>query len=233
MSLASAILPAGAMGADLAAAKQLYHDGQFLEAANAARSLGGKQGYILYMRSVVAHGRYNAPEAEREAIFGQAWTIAREAMEMYPDDPEILIQTAAVLGRYGSAIGTRRALERDYINRVGAILERAVALDPDNAEAIGALGTWHARLIGEGGFLAAMLSSAKRDEGITLLSRAEGLVGDNLPLLYTMARGWRALEMEERALKLLERALALPKSDAYSNLVRERAERLAARLGGS
>ena len=218
--------PAG----DLETAQRLFHDGDFLAAAEKAAPLGTAESYAVAIRSLLVHGRYRAEEGQRLATYERAIQLFEAALEIYPEDPELFVLAAAILGRYGKEIGPREALKQHLFRRGREMLEKAVALAPDLGTAVGGLGSWHGRLLGEGGFFARTLTRADSDTGRELLERAEPLAGEDVALLFAMARGWSGLGENERARRLLARAIASPASDAYSELVRDRARYLDSKL---
>lgn len=211
-------------------ARRLFHEGAFAAASEAAQPAGTVEAYRIAILGLITHGRYHAAEAERPGFYERALVLAEEARAAFPQEPYILVLSAHVLGRYGKAIGARKALGEGLFRQGREFLEEALRIAPEFGPALGGLGSWHGRLIGEGGFLALLLTEADPDTGRELLERAEPLAGNDVALLFSMARGWDGLGDTARARSLLARALAVPAEGAYAQLIQERVRRMDARL---
>ena len=73
------------------------------------------------------------------------------------------------MGRYTQTIGVMKAFRQGFAARIREAFERALALDPDMAEAHISMGAWHVEGIKEGGFMARVtLGASKKVGGGTL-----------------------------------------------------------------
>lgn len=211
-------------------ARRLFVKGLFQEAAALAETEESAEGLALAADSLGAHGLVNLPKEDREPVYAKAVEAAESGLERWPEDPGLLVAAASSLGRYGNAVGNRRAFEEKVALRSRDYLIRALEADPDCPAALAGLGGWHARLAAEGGFLAKMLMGADRSEGMRLIARAEPLVQDKPDLLYEMGRARSKAGDASGARRLLEAAVATKGPGVYADHYRARAQRLLDRL---
>ncbi len=225
LALAPALAaPASAQTIDTARA--LYAEGRFLEAARDAKLLKTSEGYTLAANSLAVHGFFNAEDGRKQALFKEAIALAEEAVRVGPGNPQAHIELAHAKGRYAETIGTLEAIEEGFAVQVRNAAEKALALKPDLAAAHLVLGTWHARVIGEGGFMARMLYGASEKDALAHYDKALELApGKKYPLVQ-YAQGLLLLDDDDNrgiARRLFARAIALPSADALDRLVHKQA----------
>lgn len=211
-------------------ARRLFVEGQFLEAAALAEEDGSAEGLVLAAASLGAHGLVNLPRDDREPVYARAVEVTEAGLKRWPEDPGLLVAAATALGRYGNAVGNRRAFEEKVALRSKDYLVKALEANPGFPAALAGLGGWHARLAAEGGFLAKMLMGADRSEGLRLMARAEPLVQEEPDLLYEMGRARSKAGDVPGARRLLEAAAATVAPGVYADHYRTRAQRLLDRL---
>ena len=225
LALAPALAaPASAQTIDTA--RSLFAEGRFLDATRDAKLLKTSEGYALAANSLAVHGFFNAKDGRKQALFKEAITLAEEAVRLGPGNPQAHIQLAHAKGRYAETIGTLEAIEEGFAEQVRNAAEKALALKPDLAAAHLVLGTWHARVIGEGGFMARMLYGASEKDALAHYEKALELApGMKYPLVQ-YALGLVLLDDDDHrrnARRLFERAIALPSADALDRLVHKQA----------
>lgn len=211
-------------------AGRLFEEGRFKEAAALAEEEGSAEGLSLAAASLGAHGLIDLPRSEREAVFAQAVRIAETGLKTWPEQPSLLVAAATALGRYGSAVGNRRAFDERVALRARDYLVKTLEVEADHPAALAGLGGWHVRLASEGGFLAKVLMGADKSKGRRLMERAEPLVLDEPDLLYELGRTWHKAGSPTSARRLLEAVLATDARGVYADYYRTRAEQLLGRL---
>ena len=217
-------VPASAQTID--AARSLFAEGRFLEAARNAQLLKTSEGNALAARALTVYGFFNAEDGRQQALFKEAITLAEEAVRLGPGNPQAHIELAHAKGRYAETIGTLEAIEEGLAEQVRNAAERALALKPDLAAAHLALGTWHARVIDEGGFMARMLYGASEEDALAHYEKALELAPGKKHPLVQYALGLLLLDDDDHhrtARGLFARAIALPSADALDRLVHKQA----------
>ena len=234
MLAAALLLGATSLQADaLAEADAAFDAGRFLEAAQQAASTGSADGLMLAAKALRVHGSYLAAPEEQKGHFEQAMQHAQAAIELAPDDPWTHVESSSAIGRYAQTIGIGEALTGGYGGKMRDALHRALELDPDNAVAQLALGSWHANVVDRTGALVARMTfGATRKKAMEHLERALALAPNDKAVLLETGTALLVLDADkhrERALELLEAAAATPPTNAYETLLHGQAlERLEA-----
>ena len=226
------MLAAGGLQADaLADANAAFDAGRFLEAAEQAAAIGSADGLVLAARAHRVHGSHIAPPEEQQAHFRQAMDHAEQAIAAAPDDAWAHIESASAIGRYAETIGIGEALTGGFGGKMRDALQVALELDPDNAIAHLALGSWHANVVDRTGALVGRMTfGATRKKAMEHLERSLELWPDNKAVLLETGTALLVLDAKkhrERALELLEAATAAAPQGAYETLIHGQAlERL-------
>ena len=137
---------AAAHGQDLRQAHTLYDQGAMLKAADLARGFGTADGYALAAQATLVAAIYQVPGRPDETLLRQAAVDARAALTLDPDDVQALLRLAVALGYIDESHPIDAHLN-GTAHEGKALLDRALALAPDNAWAHGMLGVWHLRIV--------------------------------------------------------------------------------------
>ena len=229
---ATALFAANGLQADaLADANAAFDAGRFLEAAEQAVAIGTVDGFVLAARAHRVHGSHIAPPEEQQVHLRQAMDHAEQAIALAADDPWAHIESASAIGRYAETIGIGEALTGGYGGKMRDALQEALELDPDNAIAHLALGSWHANVVDRTGALVARMTfGATRKKAMEHLERSLELWPDSKAVLLEAGTALLVLDAKkhrERALELLRAAVASPADNAYDTLLHGQAlERL-------
>lgn len=130
-----------------------FHRGDFEQAVAAADEIGIKAHAVANKASGI-YATYLEDNARRQQdCFKQAIARAERAIEAMPDDPNAHYFHAFNLGRYSQSISVVKALKQGIGGKIQKSLQRALALQPDHAEAHTALGMYHAEIIDKVGKL--------------------------------------------------------------------------------
>lgn len=225
-------LGAPAHGQDLAEAHALYDRGVMLKAAELARGFGTADGYALASQSTLVAAVYQR-QGRDHALLQQAAADARAALALDPDHVAALLQLALAIG-YMAEEDPVGAHLNGSAHEGKALLDRALALAPDNAWAHGMLGVWHLRLVKYAGpLLAQSLYDASVDRGRERCAEAASLAPDDLAMRFGCAIS--LLEVQPRryadeAAEVLDTVVHLPAKDVAARLVQDEARRRLAEL---
>lgn len=217
------------IASELAAAQAAYVRGDFIYAAELARTAQSAAGHALAARSLLAHGDLLALPENRLEDFERAQADARKAIELDPDFFEGHLELAVALGLVGRQRGSLVAHLGGYASEARQHLDFILERDPDNVWANALLGGWHLEILYDGGALGAVLYGADAAEGLAHYRHALALEPDNgvIPYQFALqlfAAGSQAYEQEART--LLTRLFEGTPRNAVEMLTRERAARL-------
>ncbi|MCY3556588.1 MAG: hypothetical protein OXH56_14840 [Gemmatimonadetes bacterium] len=204
-------------------ARTAFEEGRFLEAADLAEAVGTSVGFALAAQSLAVYGHYVAASDDRKGFFERAMKLGEEAVRADSTNKEAYYQSAHAVGRYALTVGTFTALRRGLAGRVRGLLESALAIDPDFADAHMAFGGWHAG-IARAGRVARFLYKGNRESAVIHYERALELAPDSMIVLLEYALKLPELDNEggrERAGELLSKAAGLPARDAFEALIHQ------------
>jgi tetratricopeptide (TPR) repeat protein len=190
MIVAMALAPPAAFAQPPEAALRLYAQGQYTEAADlAARAGRSADNLVFAARARLAACLTKDPDADIDTLLRQAERDARAALALSPDAVDARVQWALTLGLRGRRASIAEALSRGYASRGKRLLDEAIAIAPDNAEAHALLGAWHLEVLRRGGSAGARMLGARRADGLAAFDRALALApGDGLiALQYAIA----------------------------------------------
>lgn len=212
-------------------ARAAWTQGRFVEAARIGEGLATSEGYALAARSLSVHAVHVATGDDGKAMLERATALARRAVELDPDNAEAHVELAHAIGRYAEAIGPYKAANEGYADKIRAVVDTALRLDPDLVAAHLSNGGWHAGIVGTvGSFLAHLTYGATEGDAVDAFEHALRLGPDVKAVPYQYALGLLRIdedEHREKAQDLLERAIALAPANAFERLVHARAvERL-------
>ena len=213
----------GANAQSIDDARTAYREGRFLEAADLAEASSTSDGFALAAQSLAVYGHYVATEDDRQEILERAMELGEAAVLADSTNPEAYLQSVHAVGRYATNVGTLTALRRGLAGRIRDLLDLALALDHDFAEAHMALASWHAD-IHSAGRIARFMHGGNRVNAVIHYERALQLAPDAKVLLFEYGRRLPELDSargRERAEEMLSRAAELPVRDAYEELVQE------------
>lgn len=235
MTLVVALVPPAPAGAaDLGAAEARYREGAMRTAAALARQADGAEGFALAAKAGLVDAVYLAPASDRRARLEQAAADARRALERDPDHVEAHLHLAIALGHLADLEDPVSAHVKGYAAEAKAHLDRALALEPDNAWAHGLLGMWHLQIVRRAdAALARSLYGATEKEGVARCAKAAALAPEEPALRLGCAVSLYELDpatWRRRAMRSLAAVSRMPAADAAARLIRADARGRLARL---
>ena len=206
----------------------LYREGQFAAAADAARAADTPDSLALAAQATLVMAAYQADTEERAlTLIGDAIADADTALYMKPNHVGALLQKAIGVG-YRAQLSKSPSKAKEALR----LMTQAAKADPKNAMAQASIGGWHSGAIGQvGGFAAKLALGASEDKAIAAFEKALALDGKN-PI-------WRAfyamglIDMGEdsdvqRLRRILAPAAAMKPRNGFERLLINRARQLLA-----
>ncbi len=226
-ALGPALGPARAQG--LAAASGRFDAGAFVEAYDLAAAFAAAQGdtaaaaraHALAARAALAHVLYDPPSDDVGTWMQRARDASLRAEALAPDDSHVLVTVAQVRGELALRSGALANL--DAAGEIHDALEHALAIAPDDPDALVGMGMWHLELIDRG---VGWLYGARRDGALEQVARGVSLAPDRISLRIQYAKALRITGDVAGAREQLRTALALPAGTAEDRFEQRRAEAL-------
>lgn len=215
-------LPAAKAAEALQDAWRAYHAGDFGAAVEKGEALG-PIGYCAANKAANIYATYLETDDRRQLeIFQQSAARAEKLQSIARDWPNAFYFHASALGRYGQFISIAKALAEGLGSKVKASLDKALALEPDHAEAHIALGAYNAEIVAKvGGLVAGLTYGATKDNAIKHFEAARKLIPDSAVARIEYANGLVSLFGKAKlsaATKLYEEAAATKPLDAMERL---------------
>ena len=201
-----------------------YKNGDFLGAVQTAIALNTSDGFALAAKSNSIFASTQA-DNKQAAIYVQSEKYARSAVALDANNSEGYFETARALGRLSQLRGILAALTQGLGGQIKDNLDKALRLDPQFANALVALGLWHAEIVGKG---VAFLYGADPVKGLAAFNRAIKLEPKVIIHRVEFARGLMLIDAgknKDEATAQLEIAVTLTPRDAAERLDLDRAKR--------
>jgi tetratricopeptide (TPR) repeat protein len=210
--------------AGLQDARVLYGKGEFQKATEVALDAGGSDGMAFAAKANSLFAT-TQPVTGQEALYTKSERYALEAIKLDAKNDAGYLELARVIGRLAQFRGVLVALSQGVPTRMKDNLEKAINLNPKNATALVALGSWNAQ-IGNSG--AAFLFGADTSKVVPLMEKAISLEPDQIIHRVEYAHALIVLDANKnkaKAIELLEKAVTLKVNDVAEGFDLERARR--------
>lgn len=204
----------------------LLRQGEYAAAYEQASGVQSAAMQLIAARAAIDQVVYlmapgGATLADEVVWLKRAVAASERAVELDPSSAAALIQLVRAKGEIARRSGVLQNL--NVAPELKKLFDRALALDPNNPDALVGLAMWHLELVEAG---VAWLYGAKRSEVLPLLERGVAAAPQQLNLRVEYATALRALGLPDKAREQLELALTLPTPNASDIAERRRAEAL-------
>jgi tetratricopeptide (TPR) repeat protein len=211
-----------ALAAELQAAWRAFHAGDFGEAIERGTALG-PLGHAPANKAAGIYAHHlETSEKTRQKLYLAAAERAEAAAAVLPDDANTWYFHAFNLGRYSQSISVVKALRKGIGGKIQTSLEKALALEPDHAEAHTALGLYHAEIVDKvGKMIGSMTYGASADKAVAHFERSVELVPDSPIARIEFGNGLYMLfgdKLIDRVTELYEQATEMTPKDAMEKL---------------
>ncbi len=168
-----------------------------------------------------------APMSDQRAWLDRAMEAAKTAVELDQGSAPALVQLARAKGEIARRTGLLQNL--GTAPELKELFDKALTLDPNDADALVGLAMWHLELVQNG---VGWLYGGRRDAVLPLLERGVAAAPKQLNLRVEYATALIALEKPAEAREQLVIALELPGARASDEIERQRARSMLESLGG-
>ncbi|MFA5594117.1 MAG: hypothetical protein WDA15_02410 [Trueperaceae bacterium] len=209
------------------AATDLWLRGDFAAAYEAAAAdEGSAAAQRLAARAAADQAVYvlaaaGAGQEEQFEWLRRSVTAAERAVTLDPNASQAYVYLARGRGEIARRSGILQNL--NVATELKRLFEKALELNPQDADALVGFGMWHLELVENG---VGWLYGGKRDQVMPLVEAGVAAAPDQVNLRVEYATALRAFAQPELALEQLEAALALPARSAVDRAEQERARRL-------
>ncbi|HEY7978633.1 MAG TPA: hypothetical protein VID67_10590 [Rhizomicrobium sp.] len=207
---------------------ELYEQGKYDAAVAAGIAQNSSAGFAIAARAEMA-AEVMRPVHCLECI-ERAQDDARKAITADPKNPDGHVFLAVALGREGRLLSMFTVMRRGYAAQAKKELDAALAADPSNAFAWGALAGWNIEIVRKGGArLAHMMFGASLEDGFAAFDKAFALAPGNVGLRYQYALTLSAYDVNAYRGKIedaLARAQTGKANGVYEAFVQDRAREL-------
>ncbi|MCM2254087.1 MAG: hypothetical protein NDJ94_00315 [Vicinamibacteria bacterium] len=204
----------------------LFHAGAFKAAVDAGLKAGGA-GVTCANKAQTIYATYlEADEKRRRLLLLEVVERAQAQQAEQPKNANAYYWVGHALGRYSQDISIGRALAEGLGGRVKGALVATLELAPKHADALAALGAFHAEVIAKVGRLLAWTQGGDARAGVECFEQALALAPNSPTVLVECARGLPMIEGGKRqaqAAQLHAAAAAVVPQDAAEWLAVERA----------
>ena len=214
--------------AKLQAAWRAFHRGDFSRAIAAGAKLEARGATVANKSAAVAATYLVDDDKSAIRLLLEAAARADAATRESPGDANAWYMQAFVLGRYAQSVSVVKALAEGIGSKVRKALDRAIALEPQHADAHIALGLYHAEIIDKVGALAGRLTyGADAGKSVEHFEKALKLNPGSAIAHMEYANGLLMLHGErskKQAIELYRKAAACEPADAMERLDAEQAK---------
>lgn len=180
-----ALLAPGGASADVVdAAYSAYAAGDYEEAVAIAEKSGTAEDYAIAARALNAVSYFDDGRKSARRTAGDAYEVAKKAIELDPKLPEGHLQAAISLALKGARMSPLRAFISGLASKARDRIDAALELDPRNPWALSTSAAWRIEVARRGG---GSLYGADPETGFEEFRKARALAPENLAIAYECA----------------------------------------------
>jgi tetratricopeptide (TPR) repeat protein len=210
----------------------IYAAGHYPDAIKAGIASNTATGYLTAARATLADAT-TRPKPCLDCL-RRAEDFARKAVALDPHLADAHVYLAVAMGYEARIVGPVWARAHNYPGQAKDALDAALAVDPKDPWALGALGGWNVEIVRTGGdTLANWLYDATVDKGLAAFAAAFHAAPDNLAVRFQYAlslSGYNAGRFAPEIKDAFARIAKLKPATAYEGVAKSRAAELSAFL---
>ena len=199
-----------------------FHAGEFVKAVEAGLAAGPEGSNVANHAQNIYANYLEEDEAIQLKLFQEVAARCEVRMAKAPGNAFNCYLHAYALGRYSQGISVVKALAQGLGGKIKDSLTRALELDPDQADAHVALGTYHAEILDKvGSLVGGLTSGAKEKVGLEHYQRGLELFPESAIYRIEFANGLVMLKGrggKKEAEALYREAAAIQPMDAMERL---------------
>ena len=144
------------------------------------------------------HAHFFLKDEVAKNKFLEAYEIVKKVSLEETQSPDVYLEAAHALGRYGQKIGIMSAITEGIADRVKRYLDKALKIDNSHTLANLSKGLWHAEIINQAGkTLAKALYGANLKKARNHFSKAYNSGKKEISILYELSYGYYLLGEDE------------------------------------
>jgi tetratricopeptide (TPR) repeat protein len=213
---------------DAAAAFERYRMGDYEGAIAAGEATRTGEGLTVAARAAFAEA--NLRDMPCLPCLKRVEELSRRAIMLDPRHPDAFVYLAAALGYEARIIGYVRATLEKYPEQAKDAVDRALAVAPNDAFSLAALGGWHFEIVrNAGSLMARTLFGARIDAGEEAFRRAIAADPGNLVVRLQYVLAASAYDLNRFRRQVAEQLAAIATTEprtAYETVMKQRAARL-------
>ena len=207
----------------------LYRAGKYEEAIAAGEALGTGQGLATAARAAFAEA--NLSEKPCLSCLQRVEALARRSIALDTMHPDAFVYVAAAVGYEARIVGNVRAQFSHYPEIAKEMIDRALAVAPDDAWSLAAAGAWHIEVVRNGGaLLARAIYGARADVGMDYFMKAFAADPKNLVIRFQYGLSLSGYDFDRYAQEATAALASVAKIEprtVYEGAIKQRAARLA------
>ena len=179
-------------------AKKEFLLGNYENAIDISSKLKDLDSKIFQARSMSVYAHFFLKDEVAKSKFLEAYEIVKKISLKETLNPEVYLEAAHALGRYGQKIGIMSAITEGIADRVKTYLDKALKIDSSHTLAHLSKGLWHAEIINQAGkTLAKALYGANLKKARNHFSKAYNSDMKEISILYELSYGYYLLGEDE------------------------------------
>ena len=179
-------------------AKQEFLLGNYESAIHISSKLKSLDSKIFQARAISVYANFFLKDEAAKNRFLEAYEIVKNISSEKSPNPDVYLEAAHALGRYGQKIGIMSAITEGIADRVKRYIDKALNIDNSHTLANLSKGLWHAEIINQAGrTLAKALYGANPKKARNHFSKAYNSGKKEISILYELSYGYYLLGEDE------------------------------------
>ena len=208
-------------------ALSLYEKGDYAGAIAAGEAKGDADGLTIATRAALSDAKLNNPSCLD--CFKKVEALAGRAIAADTKRPEAYIYQASAMGFENHIMGTLASSTAGLPSKSKQVIDKAMALAPNNPLALAGLGGWNIEIVHGGGAFGRWLYDASFDAGVKAFKQAIAAAPNDVIVRYEYALQLAAYDPKGQHGEIVAQLTAASSAEAptaYEKALQERAKHL-------